>query len=266
MVWWQAMILGLVQGLTEFLPVSSSGHLILVRQLMNLNIDGSSQFNLLFDVMVHVGTLVAVVTVLYKDILGLFKKPFKNLLMLIVASIPAVIVGFTCKDYIEQYFSTATYLCFFFLFTAIIMLVSEYIAKRNKKPKELGWGGAIAMGVMQGVGVFPGVSRSGSTIFGGTVAGTDSKRVATFSFLMSVPIILGSLLLSVLDVAKAGALVSVDWFCIVVGAVSAFASGYFAVRVMLKLIAKANFKWFSLYLFVVAVLTFVFYFLPAVRA
>lgn len=265
MVWWQALVLGLVQGFTEFLPVSSSGHLILVRELMGLNGDGSSQFNLIFDIMVHAGTLVAVVLVLYKDIFALFKKPFKRLLMLIVACIPAVVVGFTCKDYIEEYFSTATYLCFFFLFTAVIMLVSEIVAKRNRSPKELGWGSAIAMGVMQGAGVFPGVSRSGSTIFGGTVAGAESKQVATFSFLMSIPIILGSLLLSFIDVGKTGAIGSIDWFCIVVGAVSAFASGYFAVRVMLKLIAKANFKWFSLYLLIVAILTFSFYFLPAVR-
>lgn len=257
------MILGLVQGLTEFLPVSSSGHLILVRELMGLNVGSNAQFNLMFDVMAHVGTLVAVVIVLYKPILELFKKPFKKLAMLVVATVPAVIVGFAVKDYIEQYFSTATYLCFFFLFTAIIMLVSEIVAKRNSKPKELSWGGAVAMGMMQGIGVFPGVSRSGSTIFGGTVAGTDSKQIATFSFLMSIPVILGSLLLSIIDVAQAGALAQVDWFSVFVGAASAFASGYIAVRVMLKLIAKANFKWFSLYLLVIAVLTFSFYFIPA---
>lgn len=259
------MILGLVQGLTEFLPVSSSGHLILVRELMGLNNGVNGQFNLMFDVMAHVGTLVAVVLVLYKQILSLFKKPYKNLLMLIVACIPAVVVGFACKDYIEQYFSTATYLCFFFLFTAVIMLVSEIVAKRNRSSKDLGWGGAIAMGVMQGAGVFPGISRSGSTIFGGSVAGTDSKQIATFSFLMSVPIILGSLLLSVIDVAQAGAMAQIDWFSIFVGAMSAFASGYIAVRVMLRLIAKANYKWFSLYLLVISILTFAFYFIPAVR-
>lgn len=255
------MILGLVQGLTEFLPVSSSGHLILVREIMGLNNGVNGQFNLMFDIMAHVGTLVAVVIVLYKPILDLFKKPFKRLAMLVVACIPAVIVGFLFKDYIEDYFSTAKYLCFFFLFTAVIMLVSEILAKRNKKPKELGWGSAIAMGVMQGVGVFPGVSRSGSTIFGGTVVGTDSKQIATFSFLMSIPIILGSLLLSVIDVAQAGALAQIDWFSIFVGAASAFASGYIAVRVMLKLIAKADFKWFSLYLLIVSILTFSFYFI-----
>lgn len=258
MYWWQAMILGLVQGFTEFLPVSSSGHLILVRELMGLN-DGSSY--LLFDVMAHVGTLVAVVIVLYKPILELFKKPYKNLVMLIVATIPAVIIGFTCKDFIEKYFSTAKYLCFFFALTAVLMLVSELVAKRNKDPKELGWGGAVAMGLMQGIGVFPGVSRSGSTIFGGTVAGTDSKRIATFSFLMSLPVIAGSLLLSVIDVAQSGAAAQVDWFGMFIGAASAFASGYIAVRAMLKLIAKANYKWFSAYLLVVAVLTFSFYFL-----
>ncbi len=258
MVWWQAMVLGLVQGLTEFLPVSSSGHLILTRELMGLN-DGSSF--LLFDVMVHVGTLVAVVIVLYKPILELFKKPYKNLAMLVVATIPAVIVGLTCNDLIDEYFSTAKYLCFFFAFTAAIMLISEIVAKRNRAPKELNWGGAVAMGLMQGLGVLPGVSRSGSTIFGGTVAGTDSKKIATFSFLMSIPIICGSLLFSVVDVAQAGALASVDWFSMFIGAATAFASGYIAVRLMLKLIAKANFKWFSLYLFIVFILTFSFYFL-----
>ncbi len=259
------MVLGLVQGFTEFLPVSSSGHLILVRELMGLNSADASQFNLIFDIMVHAGTLIAVVLVLYKDIISLFKKPFKRLFMLVVACIPAVIVGFTCKDYIEQYFSSATYLCFFFLLTAVIMLVSEIVAKRNKSPKELGWGSAVAMGLMQGVGVFPGVSRSGSTIFGGTVTGADSKQVATFSFLMSIPIILGSLLLGLIDVGQAGAMGSIDWFSIFVGAAAAFASGYFAVRVMLRLIAKANFKWFSLYLLIISILTFCFYFLPAVR-
>lgn len=258
MVWWQAMVLGLVQGLTEFLPVSSSGHLILTRELMGLN-DGSSF--LLFDVMAHVGTLVAVVIVLYKPIIELFKKPYKNLLMLIVATIPAIIIGFTCKDVIEEYFSTAKYLCFFFAFTAIIMLVSEFVARRNKAPKDLSWGGAVAMGLMQGIGVLPGVSRSGSTIFGGTVSGTDGKKIATFSFLMSLPVIAGSLLLSIIDVAKAGSIGSVDWFSMLIGACTAFASGYIAVRAMLKLIAKANYKWFSLYLGIVAILTFSFYFI-----
>ena len=252
------MILGLVQGFTEFLPVSSSGHLILARELMGMN---TGESFLLFDVMAHLGTLVAVAIVLFRPILDLFKKPYKNLLMLVVATVPAVVVGFACKDFIEEYFSTAKYLCFFFAVTAVLMLVSEIVAKRNRAPKELGWGGAVAMGLMQGAGVFPGISRSGSTIFGGTMAGTDGKKVATFSFLMSIPVICGSLLLSIIDVAQAGSLGNVDWFSMFIGAATAFASGYVAVRVMLKLVAKSNFKWFSVYLVVVAILTFSFYFL-----
>lgn len=258
LLWWQALILGFVQGLTEFLPVSSSAHLILVRQLMGIN-DGSSF--LLFDVMVHMGTLVAVVIVLYKPILELFRKPFKKLGLLVIACIPAVVVGLTCSDYIDAYFSNAKYLCFTFMITAVIMLVSEIVAKRKKSEKDITLGSAIGMGLMQGLGVFPGISRSGSTIFGGTVAGANSSKVATFSFLMSVPIILGSLLLSTLKVWQAGELATVNWFSVAVGAVTAFASGYFAVNVMLKLIAKANYKWFSLYLFILSILTFIFYFL-----
>lgn len=252
------MILGLVQGFTEFLPVSSSGHLILVRELMGMN---TGESFLLFDVMAHLGTLAAVAIVLFKPILDLFKKPYKNLLMLIAATVPAVVVGFACKDFIEEYFSTAKYLCFFFAITAVLMLVSEIVAKRNRSPKELGWGSVVAMGLMQGAGVFPGISRSGSTIFGGTVTGTDGKKVATFSFLMSIPVICGSLLLSIIDVAKAGTIGSVDWFSMFIGAATSFASGYVAVRVMLKLVAKSDFKWFSLYLAVIAILTFSFYFL-----
>lgn len=252
------MVLGLVQGFTEFLPVSSSGHLILTREIMGLN-DGGSY--MLFDVTAHVGTLIAVAIVLYKPIIDLFKKPYKNLLMLAIATVPAVIVGFLCRDLIEEYFSTAKYLCFFFAFTAVILLVSEAVAKRNKAPKDITYASAVAMGVMQGVGVFPGVSRSGSTIFGGTVVGADSKRVATFSFLMSIPVIAGSLLLSIIDAATAGVASRVDWFGLIIGAASAFASGYVSVRVMLKLIAKANYKWFSLYLAVVSILTFSFCFL-----
>lgn len=255
------MILGLVQGLTEFLPVSSSGHLILVRELMGINEDSYKSFFLLFDVMAHMGTLLAVSIVLFKPILQLFKKPYKNIFMLAVATIPAVVVGFACKGYIDEYFSDAKFLCFFFLLTAILMLASEFTAKRNKMPKDINYKSAIAMGLMQGIGVFPGVSRSGSTIFGGTIAGADGKKIATFSFLMSIPVICGALLMSIIDVAEAGELANIDWFGVFVGASSAFASGYVAVRGMLKLIAKADFKWFSLYLFIISIITFSVYFI-----
>lgn len=259
MYWWQSVILGLVQGLAEFLPISSSGHLVLLRAVMG--IDGEFLF---YDVMLHMATLVAVVLVLYKDVIALFKPPFKRLGMLVVATIPAGLVGLLCSDYIDGIFSTPVYICFFFLFTAILMLVTEFISKRNKKPtKTMGFGGAVAMGVMQGLGVFPGISRSGSTIFGGTVARVDRGEVATFSFLMSIPIILASALLTGVDIVKNGS-VAVDELNLFIGMVTAFVSGYIAIKFMLRLIKKANFKWFSLYLVVIAGLTFGFYFIPSV--
>lgn len=258
MDWWQAIVLGLVQGIAEFLPISSSGHLVLVRALMGL------EAGLFFDVMLHLATLAAVVIVLYKEIIQLFKPPYSRILQLIVACIPAVVVGFACKDVVETTFGTPTYLCFFFLVTAILMFVTEMISKRNQNPQKFGWKHAIAMGLMQGVGVFPGVSRSGSTIFGGTVTKAERKQVATFSFLLSIPIILGSVLITGIDLVQEGGIEQINVLSLIVGMVTAFASGYVAIKVMFKLIEKANFKWFSVYLLILACVLFGVYFIPAV--
>ncbi len=252
MRFWQAIILGLVQGLAEFLPISSSGHLVLVREL--LGIEGEY---LLFDVMVHVGTLFAIFVVFFKDILALFKPPFKTIGLIALASIPAVLVGLLLDDYIENLFSSGKYLCFFFLFTAVLMLVTELLAKRTNETKPLGLKTAIAMGLMQGIAVFPGISRSGSTIFGGTVAKGERTEVAKLSFFMSVPVILGS---AALQLFKADFAV-IDWTCVLIGMATSFISGLLAIKLMLKVIAKANYKWFALYLFVISILSFIFLFL-----
>ena len=259
---WQALLLGLTQGLAEFLPISSSGHLVLMRDIM-----GVSGNYMLFDIMVHVGTLLAVLVAFYKDILGLFKPPFKTIGLLALASIPAAIVGLLLNDTIEGFFSTAKYLCFFFLFTAALMLVTEYLAvKRPYIERELPLRvapsvdvkAALLMGGMQALALFPGVSRSGSTIFGGTVMRAKRTDVAKFSFFMSVPVILGSALLSIIDVAKTGT--TAQWGVILAGMASSFVFGLLAIKLMMRLIEKANYKWFSLYLTVVAILSFAFNF------
>ena len=131
---------------------------------------------LMFDVMLHVGTLFAIFIVFFRDLLALFKPPFKTIGLIILASIPAVIVGFFAGDFIESFFSDGKYLCFFFLATAILMFATEFISARTKEIQPLGLKTAIFMGLMQGVGVFPGISRSGSTIFGGVAAKTDRGR------------------------------------------------------------------------------------------
>lgn len=264
MNFWQALLLGLVQGLGEFLPISSSGHLVLMRSLMGISGD-----YMMFDIMVHVGTLLAVLVAFFKDILGLFRPPFKTIGLLLLASVPAALVGFLLNDTIEGFFSTPKYLCFFFLFTAALMLATEFVSKKypfRERPLDarvapsVGLKSAVAMGLMQTVALFPGVSRSGSTIFGGTVMRSKREDVAKFSFFMSVIVVLGSALLTLIDGAKAGVLGDVDWLNMAGGMAVSFLSGLAAIKFMMRLIAKANYKWFSLYLGVVGILTFIFYF------
>lgn len=255
MTWWQSLILGLVQGLGEFLPISSSGHLVLVREIMGINGD-----YLLFDMLLHVGTAMAVITVFFKELLSLLKPPFKTIGYILLASVPAVIVGVLFNSAIEAFFASGKYLCFFFLITAIIMFVTEFIGRRVKEPREFDIVTAAAMGLMQGVAVFPGISRSGSTIFGGTAAKGKREEVAKFSFFMSLPVILGGALLQAF---KLEGDMSIEWYCVIIGMTAAFLSGLFAIKLMIRLIARADYKWFGVYLTVLSVLTFIFLFLGA---
>lgn len=267
---WQAIVLGLVQGLTEFLPVSSSGHLTFVQSLMGVNLGG---MDLLFDIILHVGTLVAVCAVFWRDIIDLFKKPFKTLLYLIVATIPAGVVGLLLMDWSEEVISGSPYigilLAVFFTLTAILLLVTEIYAKRRSKEKELPlcWRTTIPMGLAQAVAaLFPGLSRSGSTICAGVLAGGRSEDLSKFSFLMSIPVILGSFVVSLVKGAVDGELSAsftamgpnAGW-CIALGFIVAAVSGLFAIKVMLGAIRKANYKWFSLYLVLLAIVCIVLY-------
>lgn len=252
---WQAIILGFVQGLGEFLPISSSGHLILVRNLMGI----SGDF-LLFDIMLHVGTLGAVAVYFFRDILKLFKPPFKTMGLLIIATIPAALVGFFLGDYVDVAFMSGKYLCFFFLTTAILMFATEFFAKKESFNNPLTIKTAVGMGLMQAVGVIPGISRSGSTIFGGVMTKTNKNEVATFSFLMSIPMILGSAIVETYHVIKDGA--QIDYMLpMIIGMLVAFVSGYFAIKFVMGLVKKANFKWFGVYLIALSFITFFWLFL-----
>ncbi len=258
MQFWQAVILGIVQGLTEFIPVSSSAHLLMVRRLMGLEGD-----YLLFDIMLHVGTLGAVITYFFKEVIALFKPPFKRMGLLALATVPAALAGLILNDVFEEVFGSGKYLCFFFLFTAVLMFLTEFFAKRNREKaltEPFGIKQAATMGLMQALGVLPGVSRSGSTIFGGVVARGESGEVATFSFLMSIPIVLGSAAVETYKVIRDGSY-GVDVWCVIVGIATSFIFGYVAVTLVMKLIRKANFKWFGVYLTALSIATFFWLFL-----
>lgn len=249
---WKSVVLGTVQGLTEFLPVSSSGHLLFLHKLLGEDFGGNALF---FDIMLHFGTLIPVVIVFRRDILALFQKPFKTLLMLLVATIPAGVVGLLFNDKIDAVMNGENgllYLALCFSVTAALLLVCELVAKKRKQTRTLGWRNSVPMGLMQAVALFPGISRSGSTIVAGVVSGARAEDVTKFSFLMSIPVILGSALVSLKDVigdpASVTALGASGAIGVIVGVICAAVSGFFAVKVMLKVIRKANYKWFGAYL------------------
>ena len=250
----QAMLLGLVQGVTEFLPVSSSGHLILVRELLGLE-----NQCLLFDVLLHLGSLGAVVIALRKELLGLFRPPFKKLGMLLLATVPAAILGFLLSDTIEGVFGSGRWLFVTFALTAVLLIITETVSKRRKFPRSLGVKQSAFMGVMQAVALLPGLSRSGSTVFGGIVSGGDREEVAKFSFMMSVPVILGSAAVGLIGAATGtGSLeLTVGWWETLCGAVAAFVSGFASVKLMTKVVVRAKYKPLVFYLIGLGILSLV---------
>lgn len=243
---WQAIVLGLVQGFTEFLPVSSSGHLVLLQNWFGID----PEYSMFLTIMLHVGTLVPVCIVFFKDILGLFKRP-SGLLYLVIASIPAGLVGFLLGDQIDAVFYGGKYLAPCFVITALVLLQAELTAKSRPLYRDINAGNAFAMGVAQAIAVVPGISRSGSTIAAGCFCGVDRSKNANFAFLMSIPVILGSALKEGYDFIKAPA-VNVGALPIILGILAAAVSGYIAIKVMLNLVKKANFKWFSFYLVILS--------------
>lgn len=248
----QAAFLGLVQGLCEFLPVSSSGHLVLFQQLMGLQ--EGSQF---FDVMLHLGTLLAVFIVLNKDIMLILKHPTgKTMRLLIVATLPTVVIALLLKKPLDAAFASGKYLGISFIFTAILLLVAENYGGGRRRLKDTKYSDTVKMGIFQGIALLPGVSRSGSTIAGGLLSGLDRNFVARFSFLMSIPAILGAVVLEGKDVIESG-LSNINWAPIALGVAVAAISGVFAIKFMLRIIKKSSLKGFSIYLFIIGTLVLV---------
>ena len=266
---WIAMLLGLVQGLTEFLPVSSSGHLLLLQKMFGIT-EGAK----FFTVMLHLATLVAVFIVYWPTLVELIKKPFqKTVGLLIVATIPAVIIALLSKKIapIAAFFDAADagqYLGFGFLLTSVLLFISDHIhhtkidengekvEAKGKKLKNMQVTDALIIGCMQGVGVLPGVSRSGSTISGALFAGLNRKTAADFSFLMSIPAIIGGAVFEIPDAIATG-LGGMHWTTLVAGMLVAGITGYFAIKMMINVIKKKKLIGFVIYTAVLGVLVLV---------
>lgn len=257
----QSAFLGLIQGLGEFLPVSSSGHLLLARLFLGIQTDTPAMKML--DILLHVGTLLPILIVFRKDWIDMILHPVRNktLLLLIVASVPTLAVYLAAKKLFPAVngfavFDTGWFLGSSFLITALFLLVCDRISFRREGngSGKVGILQAVVMGLFQGIGMIPGVSRSGSTILGGVSTGLNRTTAAKFSFMMSAPAILGSLLMEGKDAVDAGYISEIALLPSLVGIAVAAVIGYFAIRFMLKIIAKVSLAWFALYLAVIGVI------------
>jgi len=264
----QAIVLGIVQGLTEFLPVSSSGHLVIVPALLGWDIPQDQAF--VFDVLVQVGTLVAVFAYFWTDLTRIVRQMIAGLAarkplvdesarlgwMMLAATIPAGIAGLLIKDQIEAAFSSARVTAGFLLVTALLLVVAERVSRGQKTAEQLGWFDALVIGTFQILAVFPGVSRSGSTIAGGMTRKLSRSEAARFSFLMAVPIMLAAGLLSVLDLLEVPDLAGFLPSLAAGFAASAF-TGYLAIRWLVRYLRRGSLYGFAVYVAVLSLLIFV---------
>lgn len=256
----QSVMLGAVQGITEFLPISSSGHLIIIPKLFGWSADGMT-----FDVGVHVATLFAIIVALRADLRDLITRlyrgessPLRIALFIVLATIPAVIAGGLFGDWFDGMRSISV-VAYSLIIWGVVLAVADRIASQAKKGKGLyglTWFQAIVIGVVQVFALIPGTSRSGSTMSAGLLTGLDRDTAARFSFLLAIPEIVGAGLLTTLDVIKTG--LDVEMLPLVIGAVTAFVTGLLAIRFLLFVIKRANFLGFALYRVILGVLLLIF--------
>lgn len=265
MDWLQALVLGLLQGLTEYLPVSSSGHLTIGSYLFGLN----GEDNLAFTVVVHVATVLSTLVVLWKEIdwilKGLFKFKMndetKYFINILISMIPVGIVGVFFKDQVEEVFGSGLLIVGCMLLVTAALLVFSYYA-RPRQRENISPFHAFIIGLAQAVAVLPGLSRSGSTIATGLLLGNKKEKLAQFSFLMVIPPILGEALLDVVKGLKGEeAFGGIDALPLIVGFVAAFVSGCVACKWMINIVKKGKLVWFGVYCAIAGAATIVFSFL-----
>lgn len=239
----ESIFLGLLQGFTEFLPISSSGHLILAQKLFDVDA------NLFFDVMLHVGTLLAVVIVLRKSLWQTLRHPIadRRFFLLVVASVPTFAIALVVKLLASESLMQKL-LPIGFALTMVLIVLSQKLAKPTMRLDQTRWLPALVTGIAQGVAVFPGLSRSGTTISVLKFFGVNACDAAEFSFLLSIPVILASAAVETLQTLQTN--VQVDWLCVAIGMAAAFASGLVSIKTVLRAVQGKSWIWFALYLIV----------------
>lgn len=270
MTYTNAIILGIVQGLAEFLPISSSGHLALLQHFFHVEADKV----LIFTVLLHIGTLLSVFIMYWRDIWELIKeffitiadlvrgrglrlqeRPVRKLgVMIIVATIPTALMGFLLNDFFESLNSILWAIGIGWIFTGFILYFSEKLGRANRDLKNMNFRNAIFIGIMQGIAICPGVSRSGSTMVGGLVTGFKREFAVKFAFLISIPSILGAAVLEVPEAMKA----TTEGLAagpLIVGMIVSAVCGILAIKLMIKVVIAQKLKYFSYYVWVLGALT-----------
>lgn len=243
-----AVLLGILQGITEFLPVSSSGHLVLAQSLL----PGFQEPAALFDAILHGGTLVAVLVYFRTDVTALLSCLRRGgdpghrrlLLWLVAGTVPTGVVGVLFKGPLETLFEAPRFAAAMLLVTGALLWVSETLARPGDSLERLGFRRAFGIGLAQGLAIIPGISRSGTTIAAATLLGIRGEDAARFSFLLAIPAILGALVLQLPEMVVTG---GTNWSLYVGGAAAACISGLWAIRFLMKVIRKGRLRWFAVY-------------------
>lgn len=274
----EAVILGLVQGLAEFLPISSSGHLALLQNIFGVKGDQV----LFFTVLLHVGTLISVFIIYWRDIcelivelvltikdlctgkgLRLAERPVRKLgVMIIVATIPTALIGLLFNDIFNGLYLSLLAIGIGFLITGVLMFLAERIGSAHKGIEKMNFRNAVFIGVLQGIAIYPGISRSGSTLVGGLTTGLERTFAVKFAFLISIPSILGSVVLELPDAIKEG----IDPQLIgpiLAGMAVAAVSGFIAIKTMIQIVSKKKLSYFSYYVWALGIFTIAYSFLKA---
>ncbi len=249
----QAVAMGVLQGATEFLPVSSSGHLVLIPHLLGWSIPSVT-----FDAMVHLGTLVAVVVYFRLELFALAKAWFRSVTigersylaylgwLILLGTVPAVVAGVLLEDFFESLFSSPRLVSVALMGTALLLVTAEVMVKPRKRMERLSWLDVLFIGLFQALAITPGISRSGSTITAGILIGLDRREAARFSFLLAVPVIFGAGFKELLDLTLAGKWQG-QWFILLAGFVSALVSGYASIAFLLSFVRRRRFYAFAFY-------------------
>lgn len=240
---WEAFILGLIQGLTEFLPISSTGHLLLGR-----NAFGLREAGLFLDTMLHIGTLVAVMYYYRSELMCIARKPFSKLTgLLAVGTVPAVIAGLLFEDWFEEISVSGATVGWEFLVTGAFLWFADSIQNGRKKIKDISYTDALVIGTFQAGAILPAISRSGLTIAGGLIRKLDRETAAYFSFLLSIPAIAGGIVMQSLKLLEGSVSESISFVPLIIGTAASAVFGYIAVRWMIDFLKKGSLKIFAVY-------------------